>query len=948
MSWRDRATPVTDSAQQPAAAPAASGWRARAQPVESEDAAKQAYMEAWKASPLWKVAQGANAVEGAIKGAASYAYNNPVEAAKSVGGFVKDVAVDIATNPTKTAASMAGATKGVKAGMALPIPAPLKPIAAAALGTVGGVSGAYAGQMAVDNPAKALIDAEGFGPKKFNLGQEVVANAFPLAGGAALRMAKGLIVKGAESAAGKAAAGKAEQAIIKANEASNMKIGGEPVNVIDAARQVYGKDADKLLFTAEATAQSIAPKGISSAKGLVNLASGPAKPQAVVANLEKRAALKDAYLKPAKAFEDVDGEVAKFIEKADKSKQALRSTQNYNEQAVFTPKQANTPILGATLKGALAADDIAAPMAAAGYSDKLQTILNSIPTGKPLTTQQLANTMSTISKQFVSKDDAQARAIFYDKAYPKIKAIMEEAAQGPTGQATKQYASAVNSYFDTRFGLKDISDPFIEGLRKNDVAGSLKMATETAEGLTAATKAFSQAGNKLGFQNFLQNLADKSSRNAAGQLDPVRLASTLGSMNPAVAKKALGEQYYKKMQNLMAVETATAQAGVEAGLRQAFAGKVGGKDLAEISSGILSSGAVSLATGGANSLQTGAMVARTGGYAIELLKGLAFNKSSYDKASLQGFLETAARDATSPESYAKYMLAARAAGAPVVNQQLFQRQVEQFQKSLEELNSSQQTSPTVPNGQGGPEATAPSMGPERNLDSMFNSKNDQIGQLIQNADAGTPKDALGSLITETTAQDDLTKLIRAQMMEDTPSIKAKLGTKNEEGFEPRVYRDTVGKKTVGIGFNMDAPGAKEIWAKAGIKESYDDVKAGKQLLTKASAESLYNTTAGIAKSGAAQLVKNFAELGQHQKTALEDMVFQLGKTGAMGFSKFRAAVEDGNFAEAARQLKNSKNYKDTPYRVLRRAYMLEHDVSLEKANADLIKSGAIPKKASIA
>jgi lysozyme len=221
---------------------------------------------------------------------------------------------------------------------------------------------------------------------------------------------------------------------------------------------------------------------------------------------------------------------------------------------------------------------------------------------------------------------------------------------------------------------------------------------------------------------------------------------------------------------------------------------------------------------------------------------------------------------------------------------------------------------------------------------------DELGKLIEQT---TAQDDMNQLVQQVSDQDEFDQLVRKAMREEEPKVLRAVGTKEEEGFRTRVYRDTVGKRTIGIGFNMDAPGARDRWVKAGVKTDFNDALNGRKTITKQEAEALFELVKGETELQARKLVRNYATLGKHQQAALKDMVYQLGASGAMAFARTRALIEKGDFSGAARALLDSRNAEQTPARVKRRAYMLQHDVSMAVADAALVKQGSIPRSQSI-
>ena len=114
--------------------------------------------------------------------------------------------------------------------------------------------------------------------------------------------------------------------------------------------------------------------------------------------------------------------------------------------------------------------------------------------------------------------------------------------------------------------------------------------------------------------------------------------------------------------------------------------------------------------------------------------------------------------------------------------------------------------------------------------------------------------------------------------------------KQAEGFRSLAYECPAGKLTVGYGKNIeDLPGLTE--EQASVILQMDLVIAAKE-------------------------VDTFApkDIGPNRRAALTAMVFQLGMPAVKKFKKMLAALEQGNWLEAADQAMDSKWARQTPSR----------------------------------
>lgn len=148
-----------------------------------------------------------------------------------------------------------------------------------------------------------------------------------------------------------------------------------------------------------------------------------------------------------------------------------------------------------------------------------------------------------------------------------------------------------------------------------------------------------------------------------------------------------------------------------------------------------------------------------------------------------------------------------------------------------------------------------------------------------------------------------------------PEVKTEFETR--EGREAKVYKDTQGNDTVGVGFNMDDAGAKAIWKELGIPEDFDEVKAGTTELSDASVDELFEETYDSAVEEAGEIV-SFEGVPQQAQDVLVDLVFNMGKSKVKnGFPSFVKNMKAGNYADAADELEfsdpNAEDPKQTDY-----------------------------------
>lgn len=107
--------------------------------------------------------------------------------------------------------------------------------------------------------------------------------------------------------------------------------------------------------------------------------------------------------------------------------------------------------------------------------------------------------------------------------------------------------------------------------------------------------------------------------------------------------------------------------------------------------------------------------------------------------------------------------------------------------------------------------------------------------------------------------------------------------KKHEGLRLKPYRDTVGKLSIGYGRNLDDVGISQAIANQMLQEDIEK-----------------------AEMDARALVRSFSRLSDNRKAVLLDMALNMGRSRLGGFRKMLAAIEAGDFVEAARQMLDSK------------------------------------------
>nr|DAP00311.1 MAG TPA: lysozyme [Caudoviricetes sp.] len=129
--------------------------------------------------------------------------------------------------------------------------------------------------------------------------------------------------------------------------------------------------------------------------------------------------------------------------------------------------------------------------------------------------------------------------------------------------------------------------------------------------------------------------------------------------------------------------------------------------------------------------------------------------------------------------------------------------------------------------------------------------------------------------------------------------------KAHEGFRDHIYKDSVGKATIGYGFLVAALNPDELKLNGGKVEPM-----GKEV-----AEKILNLKLKKLGKRLFQCLPWLADKPQNVQDVLTEMAYQLGLAGLMGFRHTLSCIEAGDYAQAAKNLRASLLYRQTPKRV---------------------------------
>lgn len=139
----------------------------------------------------------------------------------------------------------------------------------------------------------------------------------------------------------------------------------------------------------------------------------------------------------------------------------------------------------------------------------------------------------------------------------------------------------------------------------------------------------------------------------------------------------------------------------------------------------------------------------------------------------------------------------------------------------------------------------------------------------------------------------------------------------DEGMSLEVYLDHLGKPTVGVG-HLVLP--------------QDKLKVGDKI-SHSRALQLFRKDIKTSQRDAAIFVgaDTFKGMSKDMQNVVTNMAFNLGATRLGKFNKFKAALQKGDYKEAAKEMKDSKWYKQVPNRAERLiSVVMDEAMAIEK------------------
>src|SRR5690554_2701208 len=136
--------------------------------------------------------------------------------------------------------------------------------------------------------------------------------------------------------------------------------------------------------------------------------------------------------------------------------------------------------------------------------------------------------------------------------------------------------------------------------------------------------------------------------------------------------------------------------------------------------------------------------------------------------------------------------------------------------------------------------------------------------------------------------------------------------RNEEGVRHQPYRDHLGYETIGVGHLVDPRkgGSLPGWA---LDELHQNGRLSDASVDRLLEDDIINVVNQLETQ-----LPWVSSLDQVRYTVLLDMAFQMGISGLLGFENTLRHVREGNYEQAADNMRQSLWYRQTPNRAERR------------------------------
>lgn len=157
-------------------------------------------------------------------------------------------------------------------------------------------------------------------------------------------------------------------------------------------------------------------------------------------------------------------------------------------------------------------------------------------------------------------------------------------------------------------------------------------------------------------------------------------------------------------------------------------------------------------------------------------------------------------------------------------------------------------------------------------------------------------------------------------MEAVLKERARVYVSINEGRREWVYRDHLGNRTIGVGFNLERPDAAARIAGLGL--DFNAVLGGQTPLSEEQIDALLDDDLESAAAAAGRLIPDFDQLVVDRAVVVIDMIFNLGEAGFSAFRNCIAAINQEDWERAAQEIGNSRYATQVPNRAQRNIWAM--------------------------
>lgn len=130
-----------------------------------------------------------------------------------------------------------------------------------------------------------------------------------------------------------------------------------------------------------------------------------------------------------------------------------------------------------------------------------------------------------------------------------------------------------------------------------------------------------------------------------------------------------------------------------------------------------------------------------------------------------------------------------------------------------------------------------------------------------------------------------------------------------EGNKATAYKDTKGKLTVSIGFNLDRKEANDILKNLGFSDiDIKKIRNKTKQLTAEEISKIFKSSLETAKKDANNWIPNLGSYPKEVQKIVIDFAFNVGSNVLSQFPKARQSIINKNWKEAAKEMQNSAWY----------------------------------------